>query len=88
MLIFDDPDTCSALRYIRDNALDGIEVEDVIRHVNVSRSSLERKLHAVGHTPGHEIRRVRIRHAVKLLVETELPLVGPVVTCSARNPWD
>ena len=58
------------MRFIREHAMDGITVNDVLGIVPMSRSSLERRMKAaVGRSPNEEITRVRIEH-VKLLLET------------------
>ena len=69
----DDPLVAAALRYIRENACDGISVDNVVRNVAISRSSLERKLRKyLGRTPQQEIRRVQILRVKELLSNTEL----------------
>jgi LacI family transcriptional regulator len=74
-LAIDDPEVAAALRYIRERAPDGIRVEDVLRHVPISRSLLERRFRrAVGRSPHAEIRHVQVRRAAQLLGETDLPL--------------
>ncbi len=74
-LAIDDVDVGVALRFIRENACDGIRVEDVLRHVAVSRSLLERRFRrAVGRSPHAEIRQVQLRHAAQLLAGTDLSL--------------
>jgi LacI family transcriptional regulator len=77
MLATDDVEVASALRFIRDNACRGICVTDVVRHVLISRSSLERRFKAVlGRTPSVEIRRVQLDRAKELLTETSLTLAA------------
>lgn len=74
-LAIDDPEVGAALRFIRENACVGIRVDDVLRHVPLSRSLLERRFRrAVGHSPHAEIRQVQLRHAAQLLAGTDLPL--------------
>ena len=57
----DDAAVVSALRYIRTNACDGINVRDVVIHVPVSRSVLERRFRKlVGRSINEEIIRLRL----------------------------
>lgn len=70
-----DPKIASALRFIRENALRGIRVSDVLRHTPMARRALEihfRK--CIGRTPREEILRVQLNGARELLVSTTLSL--------------
>jgi LacI family transcriptional regulator len=70
-----DPGIAMALRFIRENACDGIGVSDVVRHAALSRSALERGFRAyLGHSPQQEIRSVRLKRVQQLLAETDWPL--------------
>ncbi|TWT80307.1 Xylose operon regulatory protein [Planctomycetes bacterium CA13] len=63
-----EPDMVSAIQYIRDHSLSGINVNDVVRHVSVSRSHLERLFREhVGRSPKAEIQRIRLDHAKRML---------------------
>jgi LacI family transcriptional regulator len=74
-LAVDDPETAAAVRYIRDNAVHGIQVDDVAEHVAMSRRSLERRFQdTLGHSPADEIRRVRVRKALLLLTGSSMPI--------------
>jgi LacI family transcriptional regulator len=71
----EDADLSSALKYIRDNACGGLNVDDVLQHTAVSRSLLERRFREeLGRSPHSQIRQVQIDRAIELLTETELPL--------------
>jgi len=75
VLATDDRDVANAIRFIREHACEGIQVSDVVRHVMISRSNLERRFRAVlGRPPGAEIRRVQLDRARELLTQTSLPL--------------
>lgn len=64
-----------AVRFIREHAADGINVQDSAREAGVSRSTLERRFKKVlGRTPKEELTRVRLERVKRLLRETELPL--------------
>ncbi len=55
-----DADTAAALHYIREHACDGIDVDDVLAHVPVSRRTLERRFATfLGHSPRDVIAGVR-----------------------------
>ena len=74
-LSIDDSEVAMAVRFIRENSTSPIQVVDVLRHVPVSRRSLERRFARVlGRSPSEEIRRVRLAKAVQLLVNTDLPM--------------
>lgn len=69
-----DRDIATALRFIRENACRGINVEEVVRNSAVSRSTLERQIRKyLGRTPQEEIRHVQIKRARELLLTTDLP---------------
>lgn len=75
ILATQDSVVVSSLRYIRERACDGINVQDVADFVNVSRKTLDRRfLATIGRTPHTELVRVRVDRAKRLLLETRLPL--------------
>jgi LacI family transcriptional regulator len=64
----DQPDLVAAVRYIAEHACLGISVHDVVRHVPVSRSQLEKLFRQhLGRSPKAEIQRVRLGRAKRLL---------------------
>jgi LacI family transcriptional regulator len=72
-LAVDDAELASALRFIRDHACDPIRVDDVIREIPISRSTLESRFkHLLGTTIHAEIHRVQMDRAMVLLNETDL----------------
>jgi LacI family transcriptional regulator len=71
----DDPSVASALQFIREHACEGIGVEDVLGHILVSRSVLQKRFRAtLGRTIHDVIAGERLRRVKQLLVETELTL--------------
>ncbi len=75
VLAIDDADLTAAVRYIREHACQGISVRDVLDHVLVSRTLLERKFRKhLGHSPQAEVRAVQLRRVQQLLIQTHLPL--------------
>jgi LacI family transcriptional regulator len=72
MMVAEDPDVAQAMRFIRERACFGIDINDVADHVGLSLSGLLRKFRKhIGRTPKEEIMRVQIEHAKKLLTQTD-----------------
>jgi LacI family transcriptional regulator len=64
-----------AAQIIREDAVAGLNVDDLCRRLNASRSTLERRMKAaVKRTPKEEILRIRFREVERLLRETDLPI--------------
>jgi len=75
ILAMDDADVVTALRFIRDHALEGINVADVLKLVPLSRRALEARFRKqIGRTPHQEIERLRMDRVKQLLSETKLSL--------------
>ena len=75
ILAIDDNDVANAVRFIRQNAKDRIQVSDVVNAVGVSRRGLERRFRRVlGSSVLDEIRRVRVEHVAQMLMETNLSI--------------
>jgi LacI family transcriptional regulator len=75
VLAVENADVTAALLFIRDHACDGISVEDVVTHVSLSCSALERQFSKIlGRTPKAEIVRVQLDRVKQLLAETVWPL--------------
>ena len=63
------------MRYIREQAVYGCSVDDVLRTVRVSRTVLERRFRQyLKRSPHAEIRNVQISRVKQLLIETEFTL--------------
>ncbi|MHB8897130.1 MAG: XylR family transcriptional regulator [Thermoguttaceae bacterium] len=70
-----DADVAAAVHFIRGHACDGIQVADVVQHVQLSRSTLERRFgRLLGRSPKAEILRVRLQRVTDLLSMTDYPL--------------
>lgn len=70
-----DSDVLQALAFIRHHACDRIQVADVLRHVQSSRTLLEPKLKRVlGRTIHQEIQLLQIERVKNLLTTTDMPL--------------
>ena len=71
----EDPAISQALRIIRENACNGLQVSDVAEHVPISRSMLQRRFQAVvGRSMHDEIVHMQLRKAQELLKSTKLPI--------------
>ncbi|MBN1589918.1 MAG: DNA-binding transcriptional regulator [Pirellulales bacterium] len=69
----DDPELIEAMKYIREKACTGIQVEHVCRHLSVSPSTLKRRFkEQLGRSPKSEITRIQINQAKALLLSTTL----------------
>jgi LacI family transcriptional regulator len=74
-LAIEDRVVAAALRIIRDQAVFGCSVNDVLRHVRVSRSVLERRFRRhLKRSPQEEIRAVQLSRVKQLLTETDFTL--------------
>jgi len=73
--VLEDPLVLRAVRLIRESALTGITVAEVCRFVNVSRSTLERRMkRSIGRGTKAEILRIRFREVNRLLRNTTLTI--------------
>ncbi|MCR9119616.1 MAG: DNA-binding transcriptional regulator, partial [bacterium] len=75
ILAVEDDAVRTAVKYIRENCRNQIQVVDLVRATNVSRRSLEQRFRDIlGRSPAAEIRRTRIEVARNLLVDTDLSM--------------
>lgn len=75
IIAIEDKLIARAILFIRENACNCIQVEDVAMFCDVSRSTLEKRFKAVLARSVHsEIAIEQLKHSVKLLTETSLPL--------------
>jgi LacI family transcriptional regulator len=75
VLAIADRAVATAVRFIREHACDGIDVENVLGSVRLSRSTLERRFaKLLGRSPKSEILRVQLQHVKRFLSETDYPL--------------
>jgi LacI family transcriptional regulator len=82
-----DPTVAAALRFIRDQALHGCTVEDLLAAVPMSRSALERRFRKhIGRSPQEEIWAVRLGRIKELLRETDLKLPTIAELCGIEHP--
>ncbi len=77
-----------AIRFIRENMHRPIQVNDIAKATGISRRSLERRFESMlGHSPAREIQQSRIRHAKRLLRETDMS-VADVAAASGYNSME
>ncbi len=70
----EDGEVAAALRFIRENSQRPISVDDIVRHVAVSRRALELRFQrTLGRSIRVEIEEMRLAWARQLLLETDLP---------------
>ncbi len=68
-------DIAEAIRFIRDHACNGINVNDVLTHVHLSRRTLESQfVQATGKTPHEMIAGIRTDRVLRLLQQSDLSL--------------
>jgi LacI family transcriptional regulator len=86
-LAIGDPDLSAAVRCIREHACEGITVSDVLKHVPLSRSMLERQFRKnLGHSPQAEIWSVQLKRIKQLLAETDLSLEQIAALAGYKHP--
>ncbi len=74
-LAIDDEDIAKAVRFIRQPRSQAISVSEVVRHLALSRTTVDRKFKdLVGHSLAEEIRRNRRERAKTLLASSELSI--------------
>ncbi len=70
-----DPAMADAMRWIREEACRGLQVDTLAERMRISRSTLDNRFKKlIGRTADQEIRRVRLDRAKDLLSRTHLPI--------------
>ncbi len=78
----EDRDVVTALRLMRDQLSEGIDIRDVLEHVPVSRRWLEKQFQRyLGRTPAEELRRLRIERAKTRLVDSTMSMLEISLNC-------
>ncbi len=89
ILAVDDSDVAAALRFIHEHACEQIGLDDVSKAVGSTTATLQRRFKAVlKRTVHHEIQRVRLERAKRLLVSTDWPfqkIARQAGFCSAQH---
>jgi LacI family transcriptional regulator len=87
MLAIDDEEVASAIRFVRENAVRGITVQNVLALPSRSPTTLERRIkRLLGRTIKAEITRVKLSRARLLLCETDLPVAKIALRCGFSEP--
>lgn len=74
-LAITDPALAKAVRFVREHAVQPIQVSDISAHSGLSRRALERRFEStLGRSPATEIRRTRLERARMLLETTDLAI--------------
>jgi len=85
VLAVDDPDIANAIRFIRLNAHEPIQVADVLRQVPMSRRMLEQRFARIlGRSPAAEINRVRLETCKRRLIDTDWS-IGRIAEATGFN---
>lgn len=85
-LAIEDAEMAEIVRFVREHACDGIDINDVVRFSGLSRSTLLRNSRkALGRTLHEEINRVRLRRACELLAETDISIDSITKNCGFRH---
>ncbi len=87
VLAIADSAVSTAVRYIREHAINGIKVENLLSVVPMSRSILESRFKkALGRTPHEEILRVQLQRVKQLLEETDMSLAEIAPRAGFKHP--
>ena len=82
-----DADVSAAVAFIRDHAVEGIGVSEVVERLSIARRGLERRFRKfLDRSVLEEIQRVRVERAKRLLVETDLPMPSIARRCGFSTP--
>ena len=77
-----DEDVVHALRFIRENISQSMDVHDLVKELNLSRSTLERRFRqSLGTSPSDEIKRCRMNRAKELLRESDQTISKIAIQC-------
>jgi LacI family transcriptional regulator len=86
VLAIEDRHIAAALRIIREQACQGLDIPTLLKSVPLSRSVLERRFAQIlGHSPKEEILRVKLGLACRLLQESDLSLAVVAEKCGFEH---
>ncbi len=90
-LAIEDPRIAAAVRFIHEACPRPVPVDELARHAGMSRRSLEQHFRlTLRRSPASEIRRLRIAHAQRLLLETSMKIATVATEChfpDAKDFW-
>ncbi len=85
-LAIDDQEIARAVRWIRENACQGITVGEVLAQVPLSRTLLNRRFKKLlRRSPKAEITRVQMARAKELLIDSNLPMTTVAERCGYQD---
>jgi len=80
-------DVRRALEFIRAHACEGVTVKELVSNLGMNRRTFEKRFrNSVGHSPGQEIKQIRLARARKLLDETDLSIIRVSQMTGFREP--
>lgn len=80
-------DVRRALEFIRAHACEGVTVKELINNLGMNRRTLEKHFkNSIGHSPGQEIKQIRLARTKKLLAETDLSIIRVSQMTGFREP--
>jgi len=82
-----DPQVAKAVNFIRENARSGMNVETVLRRLNISRSTLQNRFRASLNQSIHDVLiEARLTAVKDMLTETRLPVAEISARCGFQYP--
>lgn len=82
----DDPLLVRAIQFVQDHALNGITIKDVARGLRTSGKTLQQHYRAhFTESLKHEILRVQLDQAKRLLTETDMKIIDVALACGFRH---
>ncbi len=82
-----DAQVSAAMRLIREQATQGLRIDQICQHAHLSRSSLERRFRRLlGHSPQDMLRNEQLHHARCLLIQTDKKLPEIAEACGFEHP--
>ena len=86
-IVIDDPVVAQASRFIREYAVEGIQIQDVLEITKTSRRSLELRFRkATGHSPHDDILKTQLNRACELLAATDMKLNAIAAKAGFSSP--
>ena len=86
LILFDDPVVLQAKEFIRINSGFSIRVSDVVKHLKLSKRTVELRFKsAIGHSVLEEIQKVRMESVQKLVANTDMPFGQIASLCGLES---
>jgi len=78
----EDRELAELVRFVRENACDGLRVKELLRQSSLSQSTMQKRFKALlGRSPKQEILHVQLGRAKQLLAETDLSVADIADKC-------